>query len=282
MQKRNGSPVDGAVIPLGYASYEDYLRSPLWASIRSRVFELKGWTCLRCKSAPAKQVHHTRYEPVDMRGERLLYLEPICVQCHRGEHAAARARMSHQVVKRVKTKAAKPVDASGVKLVRLSERQRKHLCRDIKAGRISENVTKTVKHIEFLVRNGATEFSVHGLPQKLVKRIVQVIKSQEGWRAAMAPRGEHQQAAPNPNRNPLECEQCRNLLSKAARKKKMKLCAKCLMKSEPAAPRRGLPKELRKPFSKAAVFASDRPLKGYIRRTHESDPLSQEYRDIVR
>jgi hypothetical protein len=71
---------------LGFASYRDYRKSPLWADIRSRVFDLKGRTCLRCNERRATQIHHTRYDAETMAGRTLVGLVPICGPCHAAEH----------------------------------------------------------------------------------------------------------------------------------------------------------------------------------------------------
>lgn len=71
---------------MGFPTYEAYLASPLWESIRVRVYEAKGRTCLRCRQADAVEVHHTRYDEPTLRGDTLNYLVPVCRDCHEGEH----------------------------------------------------------------------------------------------------------------------------------------------------------------------------------------------------
>jgi 5-methylcytosine-specific restriction endonuclease McrA len=66
---------------LGFATYQAYLRSALWRSIRVRVFKQKGHTCSLC-SRRATQVHHRSYDRLTLRGAILTYLEPICRYCH--------------------------------------------------------------------------------------------------------------------------------------------------------------------------------------------------------
>lgn len=68
---------------LGFASYQDYLASPLWQEIRQRVFAQKGRDCYLC-GRPACQVHHERYTAKALRGKRTRHLWPICPDCHRG------------------------------------------------------------------------------------------------------------------------------------------------------------------------------------------------------
>ena len=71
------------VISLGFKSYSDYLRSPLWSAIRKRVFKAKGRSCFLC-GAFATQVHHQRYREDDLNGNSIRKLFPICGECHKG------------------------------------------------------------------------------------------------------------------------------------------------------------------------------------------------------
>lgn len=71
---------------IGFGCYADYLASPLWASIRSRVYASKGRMCLDCKMRRATQIHHRQYDLETLKGDTLNYLVPICRQCHRAEH----------------------------------------------------------------------------------------------------------------------------------------------------------------------------------------------------
>lgn len=84
----DGTSLKHKLAELGYASYRAYQAGPLWKSIRLRVYELKGRTCLRCEQSPATAIHHTRYDMATLRGETLACLVPICDHCHRIEHAA--------------------------------------------------------------------------------------------------------------------------------------------------------------------------------------------------
>lgn len=74
------------IASMGYADYEAYLQSPLWKSIRGRVYAAKGKVCLRCKTERANQIHHTQYDTATMRGDTLNHLVPICGDCHQAEH----------------------------------------------------------------------------------------------------------------------------------------------------------------------------------------------------
>lgn len=73
----------------GFASYEGYLQSGTWKSIRSRVFRLKGIHCVCCESM-AEQVHHSEYTAENMFNvsdsaiRETLF--PVCDDCHRIVH----------------------------------------------------------------------------------------------------------------------------------------------------------------------------------------------------
>lgn len=66
---------------LGFTCYADYLKSPLWASIRFRRLALDRHLC-QCCFRPASQVHHLRYTKEVFLGENLDGLRSICRPCH--------------------------------------------------------------------------------------------------------------------------------------------------------------------------------------------------------
>jgi hypothetical protein len=68
---------------LRFSNYREYLASPLWASIRERVFKVKGRKCYLCGNN-ANQVHHNRYRLSKMSGKSLKFLVPLCGDCHKG------------------------------------------------------------------------------------------------------------------------------------------------------------------------------------------------------
>ena len=70
---------------IGFASYEDYLQSDLWASIRLKVFQLKGRKCCVCRDV-ATQVHHKCYDAATLTGHSIKSLLPICKSCHDKAH----------------------------------------------------------------------------------------------------------------------------------------------------------------------------------------------------
>lgn len=67
---------------LGFLSYELYLQSDLWRSIRRRVLERDQQKCCLCDEK-AKQVHHKRYDLATLKGNDLSQLFSLCRDCHR-------------------------------------------------------------------------------------------------------------------------------------------------------------------------------------------------------
>lgn len=67
---------------LGFTSYDDYIRSPLWLAIRLRVYAAKGRSCVKC-GGQSEQVHHARYDKATLTGESIEFLHPVCPTCHR-------------------------------------------------------------------------------------------------------------------------------------------------------------------------------------------------------
>lgn len=65
---------------MGFPSYADYLRSPLWQGIRRRFLAANG-SCYLCRKA-ASQVHHTSYTQADLDGTRTTGLRALCPTCH--------------------------------------------------------------------------------------------------------------------------------------------------------------------------------------------------------
>ena len=67
---------------IGYQNYQHYLKSPLWRSIKRRVYEKQGPDCLACGRF-ASQVHHRFYSEKNLSGQTLAGLIPICSTCHK-------------------------------------------------------------------------------------------------------------------------------------------------------------------------------------------------------
>jgi hypothetical protein len=68
---------------MGFASYRDYLRSPLWKAIRWAVLDGTP-TCEICGESKAQQVHHIRYTEAALKGtpRGRKSLVAICAGCH--------------------------------------------------------------------------------------------------------------------------------------------------------------------------------------------------------
>ncbi len=67
-----------------WAWYSEYLNTPKWAAIRSRVLMRENGICQGCEISPAVHVHHTTYDNV---GDELLFqLVALCVSCHSKLH----------------------------------------------------------------------------------------------------------------------------------------------------------------------------------------------------
>jgi hypothetical protein len=66
---------------MGFDSYQQYLASPLWSSIRIRAFKEHGNDCIRC-GQKAVLLHHTSYSPDVLSGDSTEELIPLCDRCH--------------------------------------------------------------------------------------------------------------------------------------------------------------------------------------------------------
>lgn len=82
------------VADLGFTTYREYLRSDLWKSIRSRVFEEKSRNCCNRKcQKKATCVHHEFYTASALEGSCIRYLWPLCDTCHSKVHARRKGKM---------------------------------------------------------------------------------------------------------------------------------------------------------------------------------------------
>ncbi len=72
------------LLRMGYRTYKDYLKSPLWSSIRLRVLNRDGRKCKLC-GCRANLVHHQRYSPGTLKGDSIKDLLSLCQPCHK-EH----------------------------------------------------------------------------------------------------------------------------------------------------------------------------------------------------
>lgn len=67
---------------LGFKTYQQYVASDLWASIRQRVIERDECLCQSCKR-PGCEVHHMDYDMDTLEGKSLDRLVLLCFHCHR-------------------------------------------------------------------------------------------------------------------------------------------------------------------------------------------------------
>lgn len=83
---------------LGYAGYQEYLKSDDWKAIKEVVFQ-KHKDCCVCGGV-ASQLHHWDYHDLTMLGLNNEFLLPICDGCHEGiEFDGSRKRSLKEVQK---------------------------------------------------------------------------------------------------------------------------------------------------------------------------------------
>ena len=63
-----------------YATYADYLRSPVWAAIRGCILTRARQRCQACNSPHALEVHHRRYGVWGHEDDDDLIC--LCAECH--------------------------------------------------------------------------------------------------------------------------------------------------------------------------------------------------------
>ena len=78
---------------LGFSTYQDYLSSGLWRSIRRRVIERDNGKCYGC-GKKARQVHHLSYGWPSLTGESLEQLVSVCRKCHAQSEFKRRRKLS--------------------------------------------------------------------------------------------------------------------------------------------------------------------------------------------
>lgn len=93
---------------LGFETYEEYLKSDLWRSIRSDAYMSRGRFCVIC-SDPAECIHHASYRRDVMDGSDIKPLYPLCHKCHKRIHkkatlTAANKALFKQMGKKPKSK----------------------------------------------------------------------------------------------------------------------------------------------------------------------------------
>lgn len=216
--------------PLGFQRYRDYLKSPLWAGIRFRVFDTKGRTCLRCKTAPATQIHHTKYDLPTMRGDMLTYLVPICDACHENEHPEhanrpprkPRCKRKPRKPASERQRKAKPAVAVGSKPTK-QERRRQQV--SVPTDGWSKAAIKLVAKIERLQKNGVSNFRAFGIPDAVAYRV----KHSPNWQNEVAGR-----LKDSPVEGQAACIQCGGLVSKKETRAGGKVCKACQAAAERA------------------------------------------------
>jgi hypothetical protein len=79
-------------------SHREYLKSPLWKSIRARAIKHYGEVCGKCGQY-GNDVHHLTYDRVG--GEELIEdLQVLCRDCHEAIHAMERATRRQKKTRR--------------------------------------------------------------------------------------------------------------------------------------------------------------------------------------
>ncbi len=101
---------------LGFKSYDDYLNSILWKSIRAAKLEINP-ECYAC-GGKATQVHHGRYTLLNLTGGNLFYLVSVCGNCH---EMAEFHRSGAKVGPRVATKQLKRMRKRTLEMARQKE-----------------------------------------------------------------------------------------------------------------------------------------------------------------
>jgi hypothetical protein len=106
---------------MGFDSYQEYLKSSLWASIRWRVLKANP-DCYVCERK-ANQVHHEAYRKIDLDGRCLDRLRSLCGRCHyriefrdrdklKLNTKQAKTKMRQQRTLNLKAKAAEELDSA--------------------------------------------------------------------------------------------------------------------------------------------------------------------------
>ena len=84
---------------LGYETYDSYLTSKMWYTIRYRVLYRDYYKCRVCEKH-ASQVHHGSYDLDSMTGRNLSQLFSVCADCHTNlEFDGSKKRVASEVKK---------------------------------------------------------------------------------------------------------------------------------------------------------------------------------------
>ena len=66
---------------LGYSSYQEYLNSDFWKSLRDRLLAFYKFKCRACRK-PTHTIHHVSYDRDTLLGVNTRFLVPLCGGCH--------------------------------------------------------------------------------------------------------------------------------------------------------------------------------------------------------
>jgi uncharacterized Zn finger protein (UPF0148 family) len=276
--------------PLGFSRYDDYLNSPLWAGIRTRVFESKGRTCLRCLTAKANQIHHERYDLATMRGDTLLHLTPICGDCHQSEHGISKKPSTSPA------KARKKKNRRSKASRKRRRREREGVVRPTK--KTVSKAQLAFERIARLASRGVTNFHAFGISQGVGESVARALREGRSIDELVDKRFPVP-SPPKQNRLPCPlCKACGRPLSRGSVKRDKDTCGACRQKANSqkvskAVIQRNQERKRRQAYiaalrrDLASMTVSEaldnaRRVRLMMENLEVSDPLSQEYRDIVR
>lgn len=144
---------------LGYASYEEYLASPLWAEIRGHKLAAEGRRCYAC-GKEATQVHHGSYSEMTLAGPlersaegwrrwlKAASLYVVCAKDHEwAEHFLSEKLPPDVATKRLKNRRAKNrLDERAVpRAARLGRQERKAREMELELARLNERDEEEVQ-----------------------------------------------------------------------------------------------------------------------------------------
>jgi hypothetical protein len=151
---------------LGFDSYQEYLKSPLWMSIRKMFHKRwKGKPCQCCGMVRKLIPHHIKYKGIDKIN--LSSIMPVCESCHSGIHAISNKHSNltiKQATKRWRrrfSKPATPKQKKGIKPEKKEKVASMNLTKKAIVVGIGEKCPKCGKDMErrkhpphFVSRNG--------------------------------------------------------------------------------------------------------------------------------
>lgn len=153
---------DKTLREMGYASYAEYLCSPLWKGIRRKAFFWNGTKCRRCKS-PATEIHHADYKRPTLQGTVMHALIPVCRDCHKQAEFEGDRKTSH--------------GEANAALGYVSQQERRR--RD-RAPLMARKAISNAPYIEALAKHGISpKITVHWSRQTLRKKLKALTGSKE-------------------------------------------------------------------------------------------------------